>query len=149
MTMKTPAMMNQYGETCTGMPNGFATTKPPEPRRFGCSSWPLATSLMLRAIGGGAGHLGASGSLRAGDHGPAGGPGRAGAPGWLRNVGGLAYGGLCGRGKRSGRGDRHRQRGRLRGGGRPAVGAVAVAGGRLHDLPAAVRGPGDTPGPGA
>ena len=28
MTMKTPAMMNQYGDTYTGMPNGRATTKP-------------------------------------------------------------------------------------------------------------------------
>src|SRR3984957_11875135 len=136
MTMKTPAMMNQYGEMCTGMPNGFATTKPlwREPRCFACSSWPLATSPMLRAFGGG---LVAPARLR--------------APGWdrtwLRNVGGLAYGGLCGLGKRSGRGDRYRQRGRLWGGGRPAVGAVAVAGGRLHDLPAAVPVPGDRPDP--
>src|ERR1700728_4353042 len=55
MMMKTPAMMNQYGETCTGMPNGLATTKlfwcGPRPRRSGCSSWPLATIPMLRAFG--------------------------------------------------------------------------------------------------
>src|SRR6202034_605154 len=55
MMMKTPAMMNQYGETCTGMPNGLATTKlfwcGPRPRRSGCSSWPLATTPMLRAFG--------------------------------------------------------------------------------------------------
>src|ERR1700722_20040352 len=55
MMMKTPAMMNQYGETCTGMPNNLATTKlfwrGPRPRRSGCSSWPLATIPMLRAFG--------------------------------------------------------------------------------------------------
>src|SRR5579863_8004113 len=48
MMMNTPAMMNQYGETCTGMPNGLATTKlfcrGLRPRCSACSSWPVATS---------------------------------------------------------------------------------------------------------
>src|ERR1700735_5547777 len=44
MTQKTPAMMNQYGDTYTGIPNGRATTKPCWPRLSDCSSWLLATS---------------------------------------------------------------------------------------------------------
>src|ERR1700753_938332 len=43
MTLKTPAIMNQYGDTYTGIPNGRATTKPCWPRLSDCSSWPLAT----------------------------------------------------------------------------------------------------------
>src|SRR5690242_17327237 len=50
MTMKTAAMMNQYGDTYTGMPNGRATTIPAGPRFSVCSSCPVATSPMLRAF---------------------------------------------------------------------------------------------------
>jgi putative RecB family exonuclease len=49
MTMKTPAMMNQYGEMSTGMPNGRATTIPlPTGRLARFSSPLLATNPMLR-----------------------------------------------------------------------------------------------------
>src|SRR5258705_481301 len=35
MTLKTPAMTNQYGVTYTGVPKGRATTKPCCPRLYG------------------------------------------------------------------------------------------------------------------
>src|SRR5579875_3607873 len=55
MTMKTPAITNQYGETCTGIPKGRAITIPDEPNACCAGRWPRlsgvmpATSQMLRA----------------------------------------------------------------------------------------------------
>src|ERR1700744_6098570 len=102
MMMKRPATTNQYGETYTGMPNGRATTmplchRPGCPRRPGCSSWPVATTSMLRASGASPGgpQLG-SRLLRACSQRRLGRAARAPDAGvarkTARNVGGLPYG---------------------------------------------------------